>query len=167
MSSTASSLGKTSSVKGKRYSYLPLLAPPVMVSRSAAAFRHTLSIVVTAPLCQTTSPRHGRTLRQSKGATTGSGLRLYMKDGLLQACALVVTQGDNSRIRWSGTQERQHVLSEISDPTSRFRDGTLDLRTYSRPAPPPTQRLVKKSKCHIQSSKVNPVKSYAKWRKDA
>jgi hypothetical protein len=34
-----------------------------------------------------------------------------VKDGLLQACVLLTTQGDNSRIRRSATQERQHVLS--------------------------------------------------------
>jgi len=34
-----------------------------------------------------------------------------VKDGLLQACVLLTTQGDNSRIRGSATQERQHVLS--------------------------------------------------------
>jgi hypothetical protein len=111
MASTAPSFGKTSSVKGKGYSYLPLLAPPVVVSRSAAAFSHTLPLATTAPLRQTTSSRHGRALRQSRGAAAGSGLRLCVKDGLLQACVLLTTQGDNSHIRGSATQERQHVLS--------------------------------------------------------
>ncbi len=111
MSSTASSFGKSSSVKGKRYSYLPLLAPPAVVSRSAAAFSRTLPLAVTAPLRQTASSRHGRALRQPRGAAAGSGLRLCVKDGLLQACVLLATQGDNSRIRWSATQECQHVLS--------------------------------------------------------
>jgi hypothetical protein len=34
-----------------------------------------------------------------------------VKDGLLQACVLLATQGDNSRIRWSASEECQHVLS--------------------------------------------------------
>ena len=119
MASTAPSFGKTSSVKGKRYSYLPLLAPPAVVSRSAAAFSRTLPLATTAPLRQTASSRHGRALRQSRGAAAGSGLRLCVKDGLLQACVLLTTQGDNSRIRGSATQERQHVLS-------------ADIRTYFR-----------------------------------
>jgi hypothetical protein len=34
-----------------------------------------------------------------------------VKDGLLQSCVLFATQGDNSHIRWSATQECQHVLS--------------------------------------------------------
>jgi hypothetical protein len=42
MVSTASSFGKASSVKSKRYPGLPLLAPSAMVSRSAEAFRLSL-----------------------------------------------------------------------------------------------------------------------------
>jgi hypothetical protein len=50
-------------------------------------------------LRQIAPSRHRRTFRESRGATAGSGLRLCVKDGLLQACVLLVTQGDNSRIR--------------------------------------------------------------------
>jgi hypothetical protein len=46
-------------------------------------------------------------------------LRLCVKDDLLQACVLLTTQGDNSRIRWSVSQECQHVLSP-------------DIRAYSK-----------------------------------
>ncbi len=99
MASTAPSSGKTSSVKGKRYSHIPVLAASVMVSRSAAAFSLPLPPAASAPLRQIAPSRHRRTFRESRGATAGSGLRLCVKDGLLQACVLLVTQGDNSRIR--------------------------------------------------------------------
>jgi hypothetical protein len=36
---------------------------------------------------------------------------MCVKDGLLQACVLLDTQGDKSRIRWSSTQKCHHVLS--------------------------------------------------------
>jgi hypothetical protein len=48
-----------------------------------------------------------------------SGLRLCVKDDLLQACVLVATQGDNLRIHWSVSQEFHHVLSS-------------DIRTYNK-----------------------------------
>ena len=105
MASTAPSSGKTSSVKGKRYSHLPLLAASVMVSRSASAFSLPLPPAASAPLRQIAPSRHRRTFRQSRGATAGSGLRLCVKDGLLQSCVLLATQGDNSRIRWSASQD--------------------------------------------------------------
>jgi hypothetical protein len=105
MASTAPSSGKTSSVKGKRYSHLPVLAASVMVSRSAAAFNLPLPPAASAPWRQTAPSRCRRTFRQSTGATACSGLRLCVKDGLLQACVLLATQGDNSRIRWSASQE--------------------------------------------------------------
>jgi hypothetical protein len=117
MAPTVRSFGKTSSVKGKRYSYPPALAPPVVVSRSAAAFIHTLPLTVSASLRQIASSRHRRSLlRQSTGTTAGSGLRLCVKDDLLQACVLLATQGDSSRIRWSVSQECQHVLSADISP---------------------------------------------------
>jgi hypothetical protein len=62
---------------------------------------------------------HGRAFCQSRGATAGSGLRLCVKDGLLQACVLLATPGDNSRIRWSSSQDCQHVLSS-------------DIRSYNK-----------------------------------
>jgi hypothetical protein len=34
-----------------------------------------------------------------------------VKHGLLQDCVLLSSQGDNSRIRWSASQEFEHVLS--------------------------------------------------------
>jgi hypothetical protein len=34
-----------------------------------------------------------------------------VKHGLLQACVLMTTQGDNSRIHWSASQECEHLLS--------------------------------------------------------
>jgi hypothetical protein len=111
MTSPAPSLGKTSSVKGQRYPCLPLLAPSAMVSRRAAVLIRPLPSAASASLRQITPSRHGRTFRQSRGATAVSGLRLCVKNGLLQACVLLTTQGDNSRIRWSASQECQHVLS--------------------------------------------------------
>jgi hypothetical protein len=68
MSSTVPSFGKTLSVKGKRYSYLPLLVPPSVISRSVADFNRPLPLATTTTLRQTTSSRHGRALRQSRGA---------------------------------------------------------------------------------------------------
>jgi hypothetical protein len=124
MSSTTPSFGKTSSVKGKRYPCLPLLAPSVMVSRSATAFSRPLALAASASLCQITPSRHGRTFRQSRGATAGSGLRLCVKDDLLHACVLVTTQTDNSRIRWSASQECQHFLSADIRPYSKKLLGT-------------------------------------------
>jgi hypothetical protein len=41
----------------------------------------------------------------------GNGLRLCVNHGLLQACVLLASQEDNSRIRWSASQECEHVLS--------------------------------------------------------
>jgi hypothetical protein len=79
--------------------------------KCSAAFSLPLPPAASAPLRQIASSRHRRTFRQPRGATAGSGLRLCVKDGLLQACVLLATQGDNSRIRWSASQECQHVLS--------------------------------------------------------
>ena len=119
MTSTAPSRGKTSSVKGQRYPCLPLLAPSTMVSRSAAAFSLPLPPAASAPLSQIAPSRCRRTFRQSRGATAGSGLRLCVKDGLLQACVLLATQGDNSRIRWSASHECQHVLLSDIKPYNK------------------------------------------------
>jgi hypothetical protein len=47
-----------------------------------------------------------------------------VKDGLLQACVLLATQGDNSRIRWSASQECQHVLSSDIKPYNKKFLGT-------------------------------------------
>jgi hypothetical protein len=47
-----------------------------------------------------------------------------VKDGLLQACVLLATQGDNSRIRWSASQECQHVLSSDIKPYNKKLLGT-------------------------------------------
>ncbi len=58
MASTASSLGKTSSVKVKRYSHLPLLATSTMVSRSAEVFSLPLPPTASASLRQIAPPRH-------------------------------------------------------------------------------------------------------------
>jgi hypothetical protein len=73
MASTASSLGKTSIVKGKRYSHLPLLAASAMVSRSVTAFSLPLPPAASASLRQIVPPRHRRTFRQPRDATAGSG----------------------------------------------------------------------------------------------
>jgi hypothetical protein len=54
----------------------------VMVSRSATAFSSPLPLSATAALRLTEPSRHGRDLRQSSGATAGSGLRLCVKDRL-------------------------------------------------------------------------------------
>ena len=96
-----------------------ILVYPFMFSRSAAAFSLPLPPAASASLRQTAPPRHRRTFRPPRGATAGSGLRLCVNDGLLQACVLLATQGDNSRIRWSVSQEWQHVLSS-------------DIKTYNK-----------------------------------
>ncbi len=124
MASTASSLGKTSSVKGKRYSHLHLLAASVMVSRSATTFSLPLPSVTSASLRQITPPRHRRTFRQPRGVTADSGLRLCVKHALLQASVLLATQGDNSRIHWSDSQECDHVLSSDIKPYNKKLLGT-------------------------------------------
>ena len=47
-----------------------------------------------------------------------------MKHGLLQACVLLASQGDNSRIRWSASQECEHVLSSDIKPYNKKLLGT-------------------------------------------
>ncbi len=66
----------------------------------------------------------------------GSGLRLCVKDGLLQACVLLTTQDDNSQIRWSASQECQHVLSADISPYFKKLLGTSPalLQEVSLPA---------------------------------
>ncbi len=54
----------------------------------------------------------------------GSGLRLCVKHGLLQACVLLATQDDNSRIHWSVSQECEHVLSSDMKPYNKKLLGT-------------------------------------------
>jgi hypothetical protein len=110
MVSTDSSFGKASSVKSKRYPGLPLLVPSVMVPRSAAAVRLPLQPVTSTSLRQIAPPRPRRDLRQSRGASAGSGLRLCVKDDLLQAGVLLVTQG--------ATDEHLTVPRKRSSPTS-------------------------------------------------
>ena len=95
-----------------------------MVSRCAAALRSSLQPATSASLRQIAPPRPRRALRQSRGASAGSGLRLCVKDDLLQACVLLATQGDNSRIRWSLSQECQHVLSSDVRPYNKKLLGT-------------------------------------------
>ena len=91
LSSLAASFGKSSSLKVKRYSNLPLLSPPVLVSRSVSAFNYPLHPATTASLCPTAPSGHRRAFRQSRGASVGSGLRLCVKDEVLQACVLLAT----------------------------------------------------------------------------
>ncbi len=124
MASTASSSGKASSVKSKRYPGLPLLDPSVMVSRSAAAFLLPLQPATSTSLCQITPPRPRRALRQSRGASASSGLRLCVEDNLLQADVLPATQDDSSWIPWSLLQECQHVLSSDIKPYNKKLLGT-------------------------------------------
>ena len=47
-----------------------------------------------------------------------------MNHGLLQACVLLASQGDNSRIRWSASQECEHVLSSDINPYNKKLLGT-------------------------------------------
>jgi hypothetical protein len=112
------------------FSFSHLLAASVMVSRSAAAFSLPLPPTASAPLRQIAPSRHRRTFRQSRGATVGSGLRLCVKDGLLQVYVLLATQGDNSRIRWSVLQECQHVLSSDIKPYNKKLLGTSSVSTF-------------------------------------
>jgi hypothetical protein len=44
--------------------------------------------------------------------------------GLLQACVLLASQDDNSRIRWSASQECEHVLSSDIKPYNKKLLGT-------------------------------------------
>ena len=124
MASTASSFGKASSVKSKRYPGLPLLAPSAMVSRSAAVVRPPLQPATSSSLRQIAPPWPRRALRQSRGASAGSGLRLCVNDDLLQGRVPLTTQGDNSRIRCSLSQECQHVLSSDFRPYNNKLLGT-------------------------------------------
>jgi hypothetical protein len=130
MPSTVSSFGKTSSVKGKRYSYLPAQSPSVMVSRSASVFSRPLPLAVTSPLRQIALSRHGRVLRQSRGVTVDSGLQRCVNDDPLQACVLITTEGDNSRIRLSSSQDCQHVLSTDIKPYNKNLLGTSSSLLY-------------------------------------
>ncbi len=91
--SLTTSFGKSSSVKVKRYSDLPVLSPSTLISRSVAAFNCPLHPATTASLSPTTPSGHRRAFRQSRGATVGSGLRLCVKDEVLQPCVLLSTQG--------------------------------------------------------------------------
>ena len=119
LASLAASFGKSSSVKVKRYPNLPLLVPPALVSRSAVAFNCQLHLATTASLRPTAPSRHRRAFRQSRGATAGSGLRLCVKDEVLQACVLLTTQGAHSRIHWSSSQDYQHVISSDIRPYNK------------------------------------------------
>ncbi len=95
-----------------------------MVSTSAAAFLLPLQSVTSTSLCQIAPPRSRRALRQSRGESANSGLRLSVEDDLLQAGVLPTTQGDNSRIHWSLSQEFQHVLSSDIRPYNKKSLGT-------------------------------------------
>ena len=117
--SLVSSFGKSSSVKCKRYSHLPLLTPPTLVSRSAEAFTCPQHLAVTASVRPTAPSGHRRAFRQSRGATAGSGLRLCVKDEVLQARVLLATEGAHSRIRWSSSQDCQHVISSDIRPYNK------------------------------------------------
>ena len=122
--SLATSFGKSSIVKVKRYSNLPLLSPPALVSRSVSAFNCPLHLATTASLRPTAPSGHRRAFRQSRGVTGGSGLRLCVKDEVLQACVLLATQGAHSRIRWSSSQECQDVISSDIRPYNKKLLGT-------------------------------------------
>ena len=67
---------------------------------------------------------HRKVIRQSSGATVDSGLRLCVKDEVLQLCVLLATQGTHSRIWWSSSQECQHVISSDIRPYDRKLLGT-------------------------------------------
>jgi hypothetical protein len=94
-------------------------SPSAMVSRSAAAFLLPLQPSTSTSLCQITPPRPRRALRQSRGASASSGLRLCVEDDLPQPDVLPATQGDSSWIRWSLSQECQHVFLSDIRPTTR------------------------------------------------
>ena len=68
---------------------------------------------------------HRRAFRQSRVATVGSGLRLCVKDEILQVCVLLATQDAHSRILWSSSQECQHVIiSSVIRPYNKKLLGT-------------------------------------------
>jgi len=121
-------------------------------------------------------PGHGRAFRQSRGATAGSGLRLCVKDGLLQACVLLATQGDNSRIRWSSSQDCQHVLSSDLRPYNKKLLGTSSA-LHQEVALPADQlyapvnflndtKLRSRCGCYKEVERPSTVRSYdQKWLK--
>jgi hypothetical protein len=67
--------------------------------RSAAAVLLALQPATSTSLRQIAPPRPRRALRQSRGASAGSGLRLCVKAYLLQAGVLLATQGATPRMR--------------------------------------------------------------------
>jgi hypothetical protein len=119
LSSLAAGFGTSSIVKVKRYPNLPLLSPPALVSRSASAFNYPLHLASTASLRPTAPSGYRRAFRQSRNATVGSGLRLCVKDEVLQVCVLLATQGVHSRIRWSSSHDCQHVISSDIRPYNK------------------------------------------------
>ncbi len=127
LASLAASFGESSSVKVKRYANLPLLAPPAPVSRSAAAFNCPLHCILPPPhVC--VRPHHPGIVEpfvnREVQLRAVSGLRLCMKDEVLQACVFLGTQGAHSRIRWSSSQECQHVISSDIRPYNKKLLGT-------------------------------------------
>jgi hypothetical protein len=119
LESLAAGFGKSSNVKVKRYPNLPLLAPSALVSRSASAFNYPLHLATTASLRPTAPSGHRRAFRQSRSGTEGSGLRLCVKDEVLQACMLLATHGEHSQIRWSSSRDCQHVISSDIRPYNK------------------------------------------------
>ncbi len=105
-------------------------------THSVVAFSRPLPLPASASLRQIVPSRHGRTFRQSRGATVVSGLRTVRERWTFQACVLLTTQGchDNSRIHWSTSQECQHVLSaDIRSYFKSFNPGMRLLQGDRRP----------------------------------
>jgi hypothetical protein len=67
-------------------------------------------------LRQIASSRHRRTFRQSRGATAGSGLRLCVKDDLLQVCVVLATQGVKSRFAGQPRKNASMISRQTSSP---------------------------------------------------
>ncbi len=147
MASAASSLGKTSSVKVKRYSHLPLLSTSTMVSSSAEAFSLPLPPTASASFRQIAPPRHRRTFCQPRGATAGSGLRLCMKHGLLQACVCCSPLKATTRAFAGQPRKNASTFSrQTSSPTTR---------SFSAPRPLFFKRwLCQPTSCSVMSHRT-------------
>ncbi len=75
----SSSFGKTSSVKGKSYSQLPLLASSVLVSRCASAVRHPLHIASTCDHSRwELILLRGRELQHTHSDSSGAGTHKFL-----------------------------------------------------------------------------------------
>jgi hypothetical protein len=119
-------------------------------------------------------PRQVEPFVNRERCNCGSCLRLYVKDEVLQTCVLLTTQGDNSRVRWSSSQQCQRVLSirpynkKFSTPPSLFNKTCLDrpISGYGQFPPPHLTRFRSSCATVTRRQKASTVKSHdQKWLK--